>query len=80
MILVLCGTQKQDFSRMIREVEKLAEFEEVIVQAGKLPSNTVLLPIFRYHLFRRYPLRAEGMLPASLPPLVGIPVSASASE
>ena len=34
MILVLCGTQKQDFSRMIREVEKLADEHEIIVQAG----------------------------------------------
>lgn len=34
MILVLCGTQKQNFSRMIREVEGLADDYEIIVQAG----------------------------------------------
>ena len=34
MILVLCGTQKQSFSRMIKEVEKLADDYEIIVQAG----------------------------------------------
>lgn len=34
MILVLCGTQKQDFSRMIRAVEELAGEQEVIVQGG----------------------------------------------
>ena len=34
MILVLCGTQKQDFSRMIRAVEKLADEQEIIVQGG----------------------------------------------
>jgi len=34
LIFVLCGTQKQDFSRMIREVEKLADDHEIVVQAG----------------------------------------------
>lgn len=34
MILVLCGTQKQDFSRMIRAVEELSDEHEVIVQGG----------------------------------------------
>lgn len=48
MILVLCGTQKQDFSRMIREVEKLADEHEVIVQAGhnKYVSDKVKLLSF----------------------------------
>ena len=43
MILVLCGTQKQDFSRMIRAVEELADEHEVIVQGGhnQYESNKV---------------------------------------
>ena len=43
MILVLCGTQKQDFSRMIRAVEELANEHEVIVQGGhnQYESNTM---------------------------------------
>ena len=34
MILVLCGTQKQDFSRMIQAVEPLASEQEIVVQGG----------------------------------------------
>lgn len=34
MILVLCGTQKQDFSRMINKVLQLAESHEIVVQSG----------------------------------------------
>jgi len=34
LILVLCGTQKQDFSRMIDAVEQLADEHEIIVQGG----------------------------------------------
>lgn len=45
MILVLCGTQKQDFSRMIAAVELVANEQEVIVQAGHndYKSNTMKL-------------------------------------
>ena len=34
LILVLCGTQKQDFTRLMRLVEQVADREEVIIQAG----------------------------------------------
>ena len=34
MILVLCGTQKQDFSRLINEVAVLADEYDIIVQGG----------------------------------------------
>lgn len=34
MILVLCGTQKQDFSRLINEVAILADDYDIIVQGG----------------------------------------------
>jgi len=34
LILVLCGTQKQDFSRLINEVAVLADEYDIIVQGG----------------------------------------------
>ena len=34
MILVLCGTQKQDFSRMVKCVVETATTEEIVVQGG----------------------------------------------
>lgn len=48
MILVLCGTQKQDFSRMIKEVEKLAGDYEVIVQAGHSQYRSDQMKIFDF--------------------------------
>ena len=48
MILVLCGTQKQDFSRMIKEVEKLADTHEVIVQSGHSNCSSSKMEIFDF--------------------------------
>jgi len=48
MILVLCGTQKQDFSRMIKEVEKLSTFEKIIVQAGHTIYQSKTMEIFDF--------------------------------
>ena len=48
MILVLCGTQKQDFSRMITEVEKLAKNEKIIVQAGHTVYQSTDIEIFDF--------------------------------
>ena len=48
MILVLCGTQKQDFSRMIKLVEQVADREEVIVQAGHNQYESNKMQIFGF--------------------------------
>jgi len=48
LILVLCGTQKQNFSRMIKEVEKLADDEEVIVQAGHSTYESDKMKMFDF--------------------------------
>lgn len=48
MILVLCGTQKQDFSRMIKLVEQVAEREEVIVQAGHNHYESTKMEVFGF--------------------------------
>ena len=48
MILVLCGTQKQSFVRMIREVEKLADDYEIIVQAGHTDYESDKMMIFDF--------------------------------
>jgi len=48
LILVLCGTQKQNFSRMIREVEKLADDNEIIVQAGHSSYESNKMMIFDF--------------------------------
>ena len=48
MILVLCGTQKQNFTRMIREVEKLADNNEIIVQAGHSQYSSDKMEIFDF--------------------------------
>ena len=48
MILVLCGTQKQSFARMIREVEKLADDYEIVVQAGHSQYSSDKMEIFDF--------------------------------
>ena len=48
MILALCGTQKQSLVRMIREVEKLADNYEVIVQAGHSRYSSNKMEIFDF--------------------------------
>ena len=48
MILVLCGTQKQNFSRMIREVEKLADDYRIVVQAGHSEYGSDKMEIFDF--------------------------------
>lgn len=48
MILVLCGTQKQDFSRMIKLVEQVADVEEVIVQAGHNHYESNKMQVFGF--------------------------------
>ena len=48
MILVLCGTQKQSFSRMIKAVETLADDNEIIVQAGHSQYHCEKMEIFDF--------------------------------
>lgn len=48
LILVLCGTQKQDFTRMIRLVEQVADQEEVVVQAGHNHYETNKMKLFSF--------------------------------
>jgi len=48
LILVLCGTQKQDFSRMIRAVEEIAQDEKIIVQAGHSDYDSDQMEIFDF--------------------------------
>ena len=50
LILVLCGTQKQSFTRMIKEVEKLSDdYEiEIIVQAGHNTYSSEKMKIFDF--------------------------------
>ena len=48
MILVLCGTQKQSFARMIDEAKKLADEHEVIVQAGHTEYKSDKMEIFDF--------------------------------
>ena len=48
MILVLCGTQRQDFSRMIRAVETISKREKVIVQGGHNHYKSKDLEIFGF--------------------------------
>lgn len=48
LILVLCGTQKQDFSRMLSEIEKLSLQQEVIVQAGHTAFKSINMTIFNF--------------------------------
>lgn len=48
LILVLCGTQKQNFSRMIKEVEKLAGEHDIIVQAGHTDYHSAEMNIFNF--------------------------------
>jgi len=48
LILVLCGTQMQDFSRMIRVVENLADNNQVVVQAGHTKYKSPKMEIFDF--------------------------------
>lgn len=48
MILVLCGTQKQDFTRLIKLVEQVADLEKVIVQAGHNQYESSKMNIFGF--------------------------------
>lgn len=48
LILVLCGTQKQDFTRLLRLVEQVADCEEVIVQAGHNHYETDKMKLFDF--------------------------------
>lgn len=48
MILVLCGTQKQDFSRMVRLIEELADEDEIIIQAGHSKYQSNKMKIFDF--------------------------------
>ena len=48
MILVLCGTQKQDFTRLLRLVEQVADQEEVVVQAGHNQYKTNKMKLFDF--------------------------------
>jgi len=48
LILVLCGTQKQDFSRMIKAVETLAQHEKIVVQAGHTEYESDKIEIFDF--------------------------------
>jgi len=48
LILVLCGTQKQDFSRMIKEVEKLADEHDIVVQAGHTEYVSDKMEVFGF--------------------------------
>ena len=48
MILMLCGTQKQDFSRMVQLAEELSEAHEVVVQAGHTKFESSNMQIFDF--------------------------------
>ena len=48
LILVLCGTQKQDFTRIMRLVEQIADREEVIIQAGHNHYETDKMKLFSF--------------------------------
>lgn len=48
LILVLCGTQKQDFTRMIKLVEQVSKLEEVVVQAGHNQYESDHMEIFDF--------------------------------
>ncbi len=48
LILVLCGTQKQDFTRIMRLVEQVADKEEVIVQAGHNHYESDKMHLFQF--------------------------------
>jgi len=48
LILVLCGTQKQQFTRMISTVEKIANQHEIIVQAGHTEYTSPKMQIFDF--------------------------------
>lgn len=48
MILVLCGTQKQDFTRMIKLVEQVSKLEKVVVQAGHNQYESNSMEIFSF--------------------------------
>ena len=48
LILVLCGTQKQDFTRLMRLVEQVADREEVIIQAGHNHYETDKMKLFSF--------------------------------
>jgi len=48
MMLVLCGTQKQEFVRMIRAIEELANEYEIIVQAGHSKYQSNKMKIFDF--------------------------------
>lgn len=48
MILVLCGTQKQDFSRMLAEVEKLAPNNRIVVQLGHTDFYSDKMELFDF--------------------------------
>ncbi len=48
LILVLCGTQKQDFTRLLRLVEQVADQEEVVVQAGHNQYKTNKMKLFDF--------------------------------
>lgn len=48
LILVLCGTQKQDFTRIMRLVEPIADQEEIVVQAGHNEYDTDKMKLFSF--------------------------------
>ncbi|MGL4337624.1 MAG: glycosyltransferase [Turicibacter sp.] len=48
MILVLCGTQKQDFTRMIKAVEAVADLDTVVVQAGHNAYHSDKMRVFSF--------------------------------
>lgn len=48
LILVLCGTQKQDFTRMIKLVEEVSDLEEVVVQAGHNQYQSDKMEVFSF--------------------------------
>ena len=48
MILVLCGTQKQNFTRIMRLVEPIADKEEIVIQAGHNHYETDKMKLFSF--------------------------------
>jgi len=48
LILVLCGTQKQSFVRLVQAVEKLATANEIIIQAGHTQYASNQMEIFDF--------------------------------
>lgn len=48
LILVLCGTQKQDFTRIMQLVELVADKEDVIIQAGHNHYESDKMELFSF--------------------------------